>query len=125
MKPDKKFSERLRKVMEENDLTPARFAKEAETSQATIQLYLDFTPVKKWRDSVVERVAKVMNKYELQKISKEEKENGRKLQEQSEREAKLLRSQTVFERAKVVHALMGSPLLDDAEKQKYVVQFME
>ena len=125
MKPDFKLSAKIRNLMERENMTYGHIAAEAKTSFGTIKCYAEETPVGKWHDSIVARVAGVINKYEMKWSENNKKEQGAKLQETQEKQAKELRKTTVYKRAKAVHAIMSSNMLADDEKQEYVSHFME
>lgn len=125
MKPDFKFSARLRAVLERENLTYERMALEAGTSVGPVKIYAEETPVSKWMDSKVHKVASVVNKYELKWKAEEERKKGEALQNESEAISRAARKTTFYKRAKVVHAILSSTIMDDAEKQEVIAQFMD
>ncbi len=127
MKPDFALSKKMRKVCEREQLTFKEFGAQTvpPTNDVTVKYYIEEVPCKMWRDAVAMRFAKLVNKYELQWYEKDSEKSGKELQTKQEKQAKELRKNTIFERAKVVTVIMGSTLLSDTEKQKYISQFMD
>ncbi len=111
--------------MEKENLSYADVEKETGVSYGTIKAYAEKVPAGKWRDSIAVKFGGWVNQYEQKYREKEAKAQAKKLEEEAERNAAEQRKNTVYARAKMVHAIISSPVLTEQEKEERVSQYMQ
>ncbi len=124
MKPDFKLSDKIVSIMEKENITFAVVAKESGVSYPTVKDYAEKKPVAKWHDTKAVKLGAWVNQYEQKYREKAAEERAKKLQQEAEKNGEEQRKMTIYARAKMVHAILNSPLLTEAEKELYVPQYM-
>jgi len=129
MKPDPQISEDLRKFMRKFHETNTSIAAAVGTSAQVIQGYAEYTEENNnkqfWRDPIIQKIVKYMDKVWLESEEDDKIEQGKELQKTQERKAKELRKKTLYKRAKVIHAIMDSAHMTDEEKEENILPFMD